>query len=137
LVVSRHAPLDLVDSDGESYPLAELADRGVVAFCGIGNPEGFRRTLEPLCRLLDEMKVFPDHHLYAAADVGTLTEWSRSRGANLVLTTQKDLVKLRTASLGAIPLRALRIGLEIMEGLEALEKLLEPLVPASSHLGNT
>ena len=51
--------------------------------------------------------------------------------ANLALTTQKDLVKLRTASLGPVPLRALRIGLEIMDGLDALEKLLDALVPGS------
>ena len=50
-------------------------------------------------------------------------------GANLALTTQKDLVKLRTATLGPVPLRALRIGLEIMDGLEALERILEPLSP--------
>jgi tetraacyldisaccharide 4'-kinase len=132
-IVSRHAPIDLIDGEGQAYPLADLADREIIAFCGIGNPEGFRRTLLPLCPRLDELKVFPDHHLYTASDVGALTEWARSRGANLVLTTQKDLVKLRTATLGAIPLRALRIGLEIMDGLDALERILEPLVPASSR----
>lgn len=135
LIVSRHASLDLIDSEGQTYPLAGLADAELVAFCGIGNPEGFRRTLGPLCRRPPELKVFPDHHRYTMADVGTLTEWVRSRGANLVLTTQKDLVKLRTTSLGAIPLRALRIGLEITEGLDALESLLKPLVPASARDG--
>jgi tetraacyldisaccharide 4'-kinase len=132
-VLARHAPLDLIDSEGDTSPLAELADRGIVAFCGIGNPEGFRRTAEPLCRRLDDLKVFPDHHRYTAADVAALSDWARSRGADLVLTTQKDLVKLRTSKLGAIPLRALRIGLEIMEGLDALERILEPLVPASGR----
>jgi tetraacyldisaccharide 4'-kinase len=132
-IVTRHAPLDLIDSEGNSYPLAELADRGIAAFCGIGNPEGFRRTLQPLCRRVEELKVFPDHHSYTAGDVASLTGWARSRGADLVLTTQKDLVKLRTQALGAIPLRALRIGLEVMEGLDLLERLLESLVPASSR----
>jgi tetraacyldisaccharide 4'-kinase len=134
-VLSRHAPLDLVDSEGTTSPLAGLADRAIAAFCGIGNPEGFRRTLEPLCRRLDDLQVFPDHHLYTAADVAALADWARSREADLVLTTQKDLVKLRTSKLGAIPLRALRIGLEIMEGLDALEKLLEPPVPAPDRQG--
>ena len=44
------------------------------------------------------------------------------------MTTQKDLVKLRTATLGPVPLRALRIGLEIMEGLDALETVLDAIV---------
>ncbi len=128
-IEARHAPLDLVDGEGESSPLEALAGKQVVAFCGIGNPQGFRRTLTPLCGAISELKVFPDHHLYTAADVGALASWASASGADLVLTTQKDLVKLRTAMLGPVPLLAVRIGLEITEGLEALENLLESLVP--------
>ncbi|HMB02364.1 MAG TPA: tetraacyldisaccharide 4'-kinase, partial [Isosphaeraceae bacterium] len=46
---ARIAPRDLVDAEGGSSPPSGLAGRAVVAFCGIGNPEGFRRTLAPLC----------------------------------------------------------------------------------------
>jgi tetraacyldisaccharide 4'-kinase len=126
---SRHSPLDLIDGEGRSSPLEELTGKHLAAFCGIGNPEGFRRTLLPLGGRLLELKTFPDHHAYSAPDVRALTSWAADRGANLALTTQKDLVKLRTASLGPVPLRALRIGLEITDGLEALETLLEALVP--------
>ena len=47
-----------------------------------------------------------------------INDWAGGMGANLALTTQKDLVKLRTATLGPVSLRAVRIGLEIMDGLE-------------------
>ena len=107
-----------------SWRTAEIA-----AFCGIGNPEGFRRTIAPLCRRVVDLKVFADHHPYNAGDVRSLIDWARGSGGNLALTTQKDLVKLRIATLGRVPLRALRIGLEIMDGLETLERILEPLVP--------
>jgi tetraacyldisaccharide 4'-kinase len=130
-VESRHAPVDLVDGEGNEYSLSELADTQVAAFCGIGNPEGFRRTALPLCRQIIDFKVFPDHHSYTAGDVRALASWTRERGANLALTTQKDLVKLRTATLGPVPLRALRIGLEITDGLPALEGLLGSLLPGS------
>jgi tetraacyldisaccharide 4'-kinase len=50
-------------------------------------------------------------------------------GADLALTTQKDLVKLRVADLGPVPLRALRIGLEIVEGVAVLDEALARLVP--------
>jgi hypothetical protein len=59
--------------------------------------------------------------------VGELSQWVAATGADLALTTQKDSVKLRIAALGRAPLRALRIGLEITDGLEALERILEPL----------
>jgi tetraacyldisaccharide 4'-kinase len=127
-VESRHAPLDLIDSEGQASSIQQLGDLRVAAFCGIGNPEGFRRTILPLCPGFLDLRVFPDHHHYTAQDVAALTAWARSLGANLVLTTQKDLVKLRTLTLGLVPLRALRIGFEIMEGLSALETVLEPTI---------
>jgi tetraacyldisaccharide 4'-kinase len=128
-VEARHAPRDLVDGDGRSSTLQEIAGKSVAAFCGIGNPEGFRRTLLPLCAELVDFRVFADHHPYSAADVGSLESWARECGANLVLTTQKDLVKLRASVLGPSPLRALRIGLEIMAGGEIMDDLLARLLP--------
>lgn len=128
-VEARHAPLDLVDGEGSSSSLEQLAGKSVVAFCGLGNPEGFRRTLVTLCGELIDFRVFPDHHSYTALDVGSLERWVAGLGANLVLTTQKDSVKLRAGSLGPAPLRALRIGLEITAGREIMDDLLARLLP--------
>jgi len=127
---ARHAPLDLVDGEGASSSLDLVEGKSVAAFCGIGNPEGFRRTLLPLCRDLLDLRVFPDHHFYSAADVRSLAQWATDLRADLVLTTQKDLVKLRASSLGPAPLRALRIGLEITAGGEIMDDVLARLLPA-------
>lgn len=126
-VEARHAPLDLVDADGSPEPLEALRDRSVAGFCGIGNPEGFRRTLAGLGLALVAFRSFPDHHPYSAADVAELAAWGTAAGADLLLTTQKDLVKLRAGSLGAVPLRALRIGLEITDGAELLDEAIRSL----------
>jgi tetraacyldisaccharide 4'-kinase len=126
---ARHAPRDLIDAEGPSFPLSELSGKTIVAFCGIGNPEGFRRTLSPLCGPLRGFRVFPDHHDYSAADVADLITWARDLGAGLVLTTQKDLVKLRTSTFAGTPLRALRIGLEISSGAAVLNEALSELEP--------
>jgi tetraacyldisaccharide 4'-kinase len=132
-IEARHAPIDLVDAEGEASSLDSLAGQRMAAFCGIGNPEGFRRTLATLSSSLCDLRIFPDHHDYTAADVVSLVAWAREREANLVLTTQKDLVKLRSAQLGPVPLRALRIGLEIVAGEDvmddALARLLRPPLP--------
>jgi tetraacyldisaccharide 4'-kinase len=126
---ARHAPLDLIDSVGNSSPLAVLEGRSVAAFCGIGNPEGFRRTLLGVCGDVLDLRVFPDHHLYSAADAGSLERWASEERADLVLTTQKDLVKLRASSLGPAPLFALRIGLEVTEGGAIMDDALARLIP--------
>jgi tetraacyldisaccharide 4'-kinase len=128
-VEARHAPLDLIDARGLARPLDDLVHGKVAAFCGIGNPEGFRRTLVPLCGTLGGFRTFPDHHPYRAADVADLTAWSRSLDVDLALTTQKDLVKLRAETLGPIPLSALRIGLEILTGADILDGALDSLAP--------
>ncbi len=131
-VEARHAPLELVDSQGHAFPLGELAQKSVVAFCGIGNPEGFRRSLLTLCDELIDFRVYPDHHPYTSRDVSALERWVDATGANLVLTTQKDSVKLRAASLGSASLRALRIGLEITAGREIMDDVLARLLAGRS-----
>jgi tetraacyldisaccharide 4'-kinase len=127
----RHAPIDLIDGEMRSEPIESLKNRKILAFCGIGNPEGFRRTIAPLCGDLVELKTFPDHHVYTARDVESLRVWASAANADFVLTTQKDLVKLRVSSLGHVPLRALRIGMEVIAGESALDEVLEPLLPHS------
>jgi tetraacyldisaccharide 4'-kinase len=127
--VARHAPLGLKVEGGADEPLDVIGDRPVAAFCGIGNPEGFRRTLEGLGARVVGFRAFRDHHDYSAGDVTDLIGWARELGAQLALTTQKDLVKLRAASLGPVPLRALRIGLEVMEGEDTLRDTLARVAP--------
>jgi tetraacyldisaccharide 4'-kinase len=129
---ARHAPRDLFVSGSEPEPLDRLAGARVAAFCGLGNPEGFRRTLEELGVAPADFRAFPDHHPYNARDVADLGTWAREHGAELVLTTQKDLVKVRTAALGGIPLRALRIGLEVTAGHEVLDAALAAIGPAAN-----
>ena len=124
---ARHAPRDLIDAEGRGIPLSILEGASVAAFCGIGNPEGFRRTLSGLGVTLVGFRSFPDHHPYTAHDVAELASWSRGLGASLALTTQKDSVKLRTATLGALPLHALRIGLDFLAGEETVEGAIDSL----------
>jgi tetraacyldisaccharide 4'-kinase len=127
----RHAPLDLIDSAGGSTPPADLAGKRVVAFCGIGNPEAFRRTLAGLGAEILAFRAFADHYPYHAQDVSDLSAWAAEHKAELALTTQKDLVKLRTPRLGSTPLRALRIGLEVIDGLGPLESALPTISPST------
>ena len=126
---ARHAPLDLVDEAGRSEPLSDLAGNRVAAFCGIGNPEGFRRTMEGLGVEVLGFRKYPDHHPYTASDVAELSRWVESLNASLALTTQKDSVKLRLGSLGGTPLRALRIGLGFSVGQELVEDAVSAVLP--------
>jgi tetraacyldisaccharide 4'-kinase len=127
VVETTHRPVELVN--GGTAPLERLHDRPVAGFCGLGNPEGFRRTLLGLGAHLTAFRAFPDHHAYTRADVADLAAWARQQATDCVLvTTQKDLVKLRLPRLGPCELWALRIRLHVEAGQDALDRQLESVV---------
>jgi len=124
-----HAARTLVSSSGDIEPLETLRGRPVAAFCGIGNPAGFRHTLERCGYPLAGFREFPDHHPYDRADVESLAAWAGGLEVAAVLCTHKDLVKLGIDQLGRRPLRAIRIGLDFLTGQDPLEAKLAPFLP--------
>jgi tetraacyldisaccharide 4'-kinase len=111
LVTARHAPLEFVNSEGREEP-TWVHGRSAVAFAGIGNPGSFVKTLAGLGANVVATRWFPDHHRYTADDVVNLNSWAAAfPDGTLVLTTQKDYVKLRLARIGPHPMWALRVGL--------------------------
>jgi tetraacyldisaccharide 4'-kinase len=120
LATSVHRPLEW-QVRGEPQPLESFRSKPVAAFCGLGNPSAFRRTLESLGCQPHEFRTFPDHHNYTRDDVEGLRRWADALPHDAaVLTTQKDWVKIRLGDLAGRPLAALRIGLTLTSGEEAL-----------------
>lgn len=110
-----------------------LRGRPVGAFCGIANPAAFRRTLEGLGATVIVFRTFADHHPYTANNVNDLRNWAaRLPPDAVVVTTQKDWVKLRLPDLAGRPLRALRIGLVFRDGQEAFDAALRRLAPVTT-----
>jgi tetraacyldisaccharide 4'-kinase len=65
-----------------------------LAFCALGNPESFFEQLRCDGFNLTAAKKFPDHYAYKQKDVDELEEIARLKGAEVLLTTAKDAVKL-------------------------------------------
>jgi tetraacyldisaccharide 4'-kinase len=130
---TTHGPVELVNSQRETASLRTLTERPVAAFCGIGNPEAFERTLTDLRARLVAFRTFPDHHSYTENDVDDLHTWARQLAKDcVVVTTQKDLVKLRLVQLGGLFLWALRIRLHFKAGQDALDHKLRQVLQAAS-----
>jgi len=126
-----HAPQVLRSAAGQSQPLAALAGRRVAAFCAIGNPAGFRHTLCACGVQTVELREFPDHHRYTAADVAELSRWADQLSVDAVLCTHKDLVKLNALQLGPRPLWAVEIGVQFLTGQTEFEEQLSGVLPKS------
>ena len=129
-----HTAETLQNAWGERRPLDTLAGRPVSAFCGLGNPTGFRHTLDSCGYRTVAFREFPDHHPYSPADIESLAAWAddlqtREPGIEAVVCTTKDLVKLGVDRLGRLPLWSLSISLTFLHGQAEFEQRLEALLP--------
>jgi tetraacyldisaccharide 4'-kinase len=124
-----HRPRSLLSCNSTEDKISLLEGKRVLAFCGLGNPAGFRHTLESCGMQIADFREFPDHHAYPFADVDLLSKWSeRHRDSAAIVCTHKDLVKLDVETLGGKPLYALTIGIEFLCGQERLEAELSALI---------
>jgi tetraacyldisaccharide 4'-kinase len=96
------------------------APEKVFAFCGLGNPADFLNTLHERFEVLGNL-AFRDHHFYSKKDIETIEQQARAAGANTLVTTGKDAVKL-TDSDFTIPCFVASVGLTLddEEGFRSL-----------------
>lgn len=74
--------------------LGESAGRRVVAVAGIARPERFFAALRNQGWDVARQWAFRDHYWFTAADVRRITHTVRDTGADMVITTEKDAVRL-------------------------------------------
>ena len=106
----RHlgAPVAIDNADRVIRPGAK-----VVAVAGIASPERFQRSLDsagwPVARTLP----FGDHHRYSTADVRAIERAVQETGAEGVLTTEKDAVRLRPLRPFQVPMFAVPLTITV------------------------
>jgi tetraacyldisaccharide 4'-kinase len=130
-----HQPRSLIDARGQSLPLEELRGKPVAAFCGIGNPAGFRHTLNAYGLQVTGFLELADHCPYNARDLARVSAWLRTMSeTEFVLCTRKDLVKIQREELADKQLLALEIELVIVRGQADLESLLSGLMSRATRI---
>jgi tetraacyldisaccharide 4'-kinase len=85
----------------------------VVAVAGIAHPAGFFRDLTAAGWTIACELPYRDHHRYTAADVARIAGAVRASGARLILTTEKDLVRLLPFRPFAVPVASAPMTLEL------------------------
>jgi len=88
------------------------ADRPAFAFAGIARPQRFYDDLENSGWRLTGRRSFPDHHHYSRRDVDAITREATESGAQVILTTEKDAVRL-TTRVGELPMIAMPLEISI------------------------
>ena len=82
-------PLYAEEASGE--PLAQ--GRPVIALSGIGNPKPFVQTLRERYEVVAEMTL-DDHHVYKVRDMNALAALLEKHPGAVIVTTEKDAVKM-------------------------------------------
>jgi tetraacyldisaccharide 4'-kinase len=75
-------------------PLEYIRGKKICAFCGIGSPESFSETIESLGGTLVSFLPFPDHYRYSLKDISDIRRKSSATGAEIIMTTEKDGIRL-------------------------------------------
>ena len=104
--IHPHSFLALDNATWREIPLG-LAGRRVLAVCGLADPGGFYTMLRDLDADLVGVFEYPDHYAYTSADWQTIV--NAMREVDLVITTEKDLVKLERFPFPRDSLYALRL----------------------------
>jgi tetraacyldisaccharide 4'-kinase len=115
-------------ADGRLTPPTELAGRRVLPVCGIGNPRTFQQVLSGLTGDAEAGRVYPDHHNYERRDALAICAAARQRGAEWVVTTRKDWVKLVAVWPDAgVELTRLDVRLRLLEASDDFDAQLRAL----------
>jgi len=107
--------LSTMEGEGwKEYPLGLLDRRKIVTVCGVANPTHFYRMIHDWEGEIVDAIEFPDHHRYSVRD------WQRinraARTADLIVTTEKDILKLLCFPFEREKLLALRVEMVVENG---------------------
>jgi tetraacyldisaccharide 4'-kinase len=114
--IRPHALVRAEASGWHESPL-RLGGRRVVAVSGLADATSFHAMLRELGATIAATLEFPDHHDYTPYDFENLLD--AARGADLIVTTEKDLVKLELFPAPGVSMYALRLEVSMDSSDEA------------------
>ncbi len=119
-----HKPLYLenVFERGERISLEELKSKRIATISGIAAPESFEKFLRDYGANIVYSKNFADHHNYTQQEVIDFIVEAKKSKAKIILTTEKDAVRLPQLSRRDIQFFFLRIEIDIISGIENFDQ---------------
>ena len=92
----------------------QFNSKRIAAFCGIASPDHFRTLLEEQGAKLVFFRKFPDHHIYSSSELNQLQDEATKAGAEALVTTAKDGVKLNESNF-RLPFAIIHVELRVEE----------------------
>lgn len=118
-----HKPKFFHEINGDKLqPLNYLHELYVGVFCGIASPRGFEQLILRMSGEIRYRRRFLDHHRYQKEELDRLFLQAKNAGADVMVTTEKDAVRIPSGYKPIIPLYYVRMEIEIIEGFEDFEE---------------
>lgn len=115
IFLSTHNAAGFINLAGKTISNDKVKGKKLFAFCGIANPDSFKKTILSLGANLADVMSFRDHYSYKQQDIEKIIKRAAENKADWVVTTEKDMVKLKHLSLPE-NLIALSIEFAVDEG---------------------
>jgi tetraacyldisaccharide 4'-kinase len=116
---SVHRPVCFYSSDSREKPLEYIKGEHVICVSALADNKSFVKTIKKIGAEIARSLYYVDHHRYTESDVKRIIEISEARQSKIVVTTEKDWVKLQFLAKSAISrgieFLVLKIKLEVKE----------------------
>ncbi len=119
-----HKPqyLEMVFTRGERLPLSTLKGARVASISGIAAPDSFDGFLTSFGADLVVKEHYADHHRYTQQEIIDFVNKAKAAGAEYILTTEKDAVRIPRLDRLDVPMMFLRIQIDILSGQESFDQ---------------
>jgi len=107
-------------NNNKTIALGDAKGKRGFAFCGIASPDSFKNSLKETGIDIRGFVSFDDHYQFTKDDIDNLINKASETGSEILLTTEKDAVRLMEFKPIAFPFWILEIRMEISEGKEIL-----------------
>lgn len=95
IFTAEHKPSRFMGHMGETMPLKWASGKNFFAFCGLGNPDSFKKTLLSTGCILKGLKTYRDHYRYGQKDIDDILEEAQKNDAEWIVTSEKDMARLK------------------------------------------
>lgn len=106
---------------GERIPLERLKGAKIASFSGIASPESFENMLRDFGAEIRFNQRFLDHHRFSRSEIEHVYEQAEATEVEMVVTTEKDAVRLYEDIHCKVPVYFMRLEIDILSGEEDFE----------------
>jgi tetraacyldisaccharide 4'-kinase len=115
----RHSPKYFKNAySTDEIQLEDLKGKKVVALSGIASPQSFENSIMKMGATILARERFSDHYRYRPQEIIDIINNADELGADYILTTEKDAVRLPHLENPKVPVYYMRMEIEILHGYE-------------------